>query len=174
MPVIKIGGKGKKPTVTSSKRTSSAKRTSATKSAKRVGTAKKAVKATGTKRTVSSAKKNGGGPGSRGPRTPKIDSKVLNTHVKALKRAGDARRKAEDAHNEAVNDLHAVAQAAIEAEVPMSVISRETGVSRQWLYKMGQFRERTNGNGRKGRATKAARSSKSSATKTCRPRVRSK
>lgn len=173
MPVIKIGGKGKS-TATSSKKSSSAKRTSV-KSTKRVGTAKKAVKATGTKRAVSSAKKNGGGPGSRGPRTPKIDAKVLSTHEKALKRAGDARRKAEEAHNEAVNELHAVAQAALDAEVPMSVVSRTTGVSRQWLYKMGSFRERTNGNGRKsGRATKAARSTKSSATKTRRPRVRSK
>ena len=47
---------------------------------------------------------------------------------------------------------------AIEAEVPMGIISETVGVSRQWLYKMGSFRERTNGSGSKAKAKAAVQS----------------
>lgn len=175
MPVIRIGGKAKaKPATTSKTRTTSSKRSSAKR-----GTATPAKKrSTAAKKTTRPARKgpgSQGGPGSRGPRTPKIAKNVLDKHVAALRAAGKERKDAEKAHDKAVEGVHKAAQAAMKAEVPMSIISAEIGVSRQWLYKMGQFKERTNGS--QPTATSATRrgSKKKSGggTKT-RPRVRSK
>jgi len=168
MPVIRIGGKAKsKPATTSKTRSSSSKRSSTVKR----GTAAPAKKRSTAVKKTTARKSNGGGPGSRGPRTPKIDKKVLDKHVAALREAGKERKRAEKEHDKAVDGVHKAAQAALAAEVPMSIVSAELGVSRQWLYKMGQFRERTNGS--KPSATSATRRGKKSGTKT-RPRVRSK
>lgn len=152
MPVIKIGG---------SKTT--AKKTAAKPAAKRGSTARKSTttaKRTTAKRTATKPKPARKAAGPRGPRTPKTDPKLLKRHVTALESAGNKRQRAEEMHQEAVEAVHEAAQAALADEVPMTLISEKLGVSRQWLYKMGEFRSRTNGNGngrvKKPRATAAA------------------
>lgn len=151
MSVIRIGGKknsaAKKTTSKPAAKSTGAKRT-ATKPAARKTAAKP-------KATAKKAKPVGA---PRGPRTPKTDPKILARHIKALEAAGTKREKAEAAHKEAVNSVHDAAQAALEDEVPMTLISEKLGVSRQWLYKMGSFSGRSNGNGKpKPRATTAAK-----------------
>lgn len=133
------------PKRTASKSTSTAKRTTAKKST-----------STGRKR---------GGP--RGPRTPNLPKGVLDKHTKALEAAGQDLAEAQQAHEDATNAVYAAAGAALEANVPMSIVSDLTGVSRQWLYKMGEHAGR-NGSGSKSAAKRAAKSGvrgKSTATK---------
>jgi isopropylmalate/homocitrate/citramalate synthase len=153
MPVIKIGGKAKSPAKPAAKKTASKP------AAKKAAPAKRTASKPAAKKTT--AKTNG----TVRRQTPKIDTKVLDRHVKALTAAGDKRRKTEEAHQAAVENVHEVVTAAIEAKVPMSIIADSVGVSRQWLYKMGNFRERTNGSSstRKTAAKKPA--ARASATK---------
>jgi len=90
-----------------------------------------AEKAEGTRRNVTGLAKT----------DPKLEAKLL----KAVKAAGDRRRKAEIEHKESVDALYEVAKEALDAEVSMAKVSDASGISRQWLYKMGEFADRDNG-----------------------------
>jgi len=163
---INVGGKSSASSTRRSARTGkpstvgTAKRT--TKPAKKASTAKKSTAKGGR----GPAKGSGGAP--RGPRTPKVEPKLLEKHVKALEAAGKRRADAEAEHDASVTNVHEVAQAALAAEIPMTLISDKLGISRQWLYKMGNFRSRTNGSKPKAaakKATSAARTTRSTAKK---------
>jgi hypothetical protein len=74
---------------------------------------------------------------------PKLEAKLL----KAVTAAGDRRREAKIEHEESVNALYEVAKEALEAGVSMAKVSDASDISRQWLYKMGEFAGREDGNG---------------------------
>jgi transposase-like protein len=92
-----------------------------------------------------------------------IDAKVEARLLKAVTRAGERRQKAKIEHEESVNALHTAAQEALEGGVSMAKVADSSGISRQWLYKMGDFRQdergghqlRANGNGEDKPAAKA-------------------
>jgi hypothetical protein len=71
-----------------------------------------------------------------------IDARTEAKALKLVLAAGDRRRKAEIEHKESVNALHAAASDALAAGVSMSKVSDASGISRQWLYKMGEYNER--------------------------------
>ena len=75
-------------------------------------------------------------------RTSDIDPRTEAKLVKLVTKAGDRRRRAEEEHKESVNALHAAAQEALEAGVSMAKVAEASGISRQWLYKMGEFADR--------------------------------
>lgn len=76
---------------------------------------------------------------------PQVSDAQLNKWIKQLYSAGDKLRKTQVAHTEAVDNVNEVAQDALAAGVPMKIVHEQTGVSRQWLYKMGQSNKRDNG-----------------------------
>jgi transposase-like protein len=85
-----------------------------------------------------------------------IDAKAEARLLKAVTKAGERRQKAKIEHEESVNALHTAAQEALEGGVSMAKVADSSGISRQWLYKMGDFRQdergghqlrATNGNG---------------------------
>jgi DNA-binding phage protein len=97
--------------------------------------------------------------GPRRNRTSDIDAKDEAKLIKLVTKAGDRRRQAEEEHKESVNALHAAAQEALEAGVSMAKVADASGISRQWLYKMGTFRPEERGgtqlraNGGNGKTT---------------------
>jgi hypothetical protein len=95
----------------------------------------------------------------RQPAQPKVDPKVLKEHTKALERAGARHRGAREELDEAINEVYEVVSAAQAAGVGMSLIERTVGVSRQWLYKMGNSSKR-NGNGNKPAAKRSRSAAK--------------
>lgn len=153
MPAIKIGGRSatKKPAAKpSTTRKPAAKKTAAKPAAKKT-TATKA----GAKSAPKAAPKKAAAP--RPPRTPKIDPKIVSSFEKRLKAAGAKRAKTLEAHDAAVDEMATVVQEAMKAEVPMSIISNSTGVSRQWLYKISQFKGRNGAPAKTpGKTTRAA------------------
>jgi hypothetical protein len=98
--------------------------------------------AEGTKRNVTGLAKS----------DPKLEAKLL----KAVKAAGDRRREAKIEHEESVNALYEAAKEALEAGVSMAKVSDSCDISRQWLYKMGEFAGREGGNGGNGASTSKA------------------
>ena len=92
-------------------------------------------------------------------RTSNIDPKDEARFIKLVTQAGDRRRAAEEEHKESVNALHSAAQEALEAGVSMAKVADASGISRQWLYKMGDFRSDERGgtqlraNGGNGKTT---------------------
>lgn len=109
------------------------------------------------------------------------DERVIKRHVKALTKAGDLRREAEEAHKEAVEAMFEATRAAMDDGVPTGTIIEYAGITRQWLYNMGKHRNRDNGGAKasKSSARKSATKSSSrtrpstSGSKTKRPRIRS-
>jgi hypothetical protein len=115
-----------------------------------------------------------------------IDPRTEARLLKAVEKAGERRAKAEAEHKEAINALHAAAVEAIEEGVTMAKVSDVSGISRQWLYKMGDFADRggvvttgsTNGGGdggsrpakRTAKARPAKRASARTRTSTATPR----
>lgn len=94
---------------------------------------------------------------SRRSSVPKTDDKTMTRLLASVKKAGDRRRKAEEEHKASVDALHEAAQAALDGGVPMARVSDASGISRQWLYKMGEFAGRgENGNGGNKATAKAA------------------
>jgi hypothetical protein len=163
MPVIRIGGKSNNGTASkksSSKRSTATKRVSSKASRARKTAPQTAPRSSSRVQKSATAQK-------RAARKPKVDEKVLNKHVTALKTAGNERKAAEAAHDKAVNNVHKAAVAAIKAGVPMGLVATTVGVSRQWLYKMGDFRDRQNGSSA-GKATTATRKKVTTSS----PRVR--
>ena len=157
---IKVAGKADaKPAAT---RSTSARKTAATpakRSTKRKGTAPAAKRGAARPRsTTRPAKTNGEGPVRRASKG--IDARTEARLLKAVEKAGDRRRKAEIEHKESINALHDEAKAAIEGGVSMAKVADASGISRQWLYKMGDFAERdgvTNGSGTKTAAKSATK-----------------
>ena len=97
---------------------------------------------------------------SRRSSVPKTDDKTMKTLLTAVTKAGDRRRKAEIEHKASVDALHEAAQAALDGGVPMARVSDASGISRQWLYKMGEFAGRgENGSGSKPAAKAAVKRS---------------
>jgi len=93
---------------------------------------------------------------------PQTDDKTMKRLLDAVEKAGARRKKAENEHKESVDALHAAASAALSGGVPMARVSDASGISRQWLYKMGEFRNRENGGEPetpKAAATKSTRKS---------------
>lgn len=155
MPAIKIRAAGAKSTPAAkpkpkakpaAKRSGAKATTRPTTRGKRGASAKPAAKrgpgrprkteaeaAEGTKRNVTGLAKS----------DPKLEAKLL----KAVKAAGDRRREAKIEHEESVNALYEVAKEALEAGVSMAKVSDSSDISRQWLYKMGEFAGREGGNG---------------------------
>lgn len=120
---------------------------------------------------------------SRRSSVPKTDDKTMTKLLAAVGKAGDRRRKAEIEHKASVDALHEAAQAALDGGVPMARVSDASGISRQWLYKMGEFAGRgENGNGGNKAAAKAAvkRTTRQSTKRTqsksasTRPRIKSR
>lgn len=118
-----------------------AKRTSAKPAAKR-GTA--ATKRNTRSTSKPKAKSAPTGPTRRSSK-PQVSEAQLNKWIKQLYAAGEKLRKTQVAHVEAVDALNDVAQEALAVGVPMKIVHEQTGVSRQWLYKMGQSNKRDNG-----------------------------
>jgi hypothetical protein len=138
---INIKAKGKTETPAPKPRRS----TAAKSTAKRGAAAKRATK------TAAAAPK-----ATRTPRATnsKIDARTEAKFLGLVEKAGKRRAAAEIEHKESVTALHAAAAAALEAGVPMAKVSEKSGISRQWLYKMGEFANRSvdlragsNGNG---------------------------
>jgi hypothetical protein len=80
-----------------------------------------------------------------------IDARTEARLLKLVEKAGDRRTKAEAEHKESIDALHDAAREAIEGGVSMAKVADASGISRQWLYKMGDFEGRkgvTNGNGK--------------------------
>jgi hypothetical protein len=92
---------------------------------------------------------------------PRVEARVL----KLVEKMGDRRAKAEAEHQEAINALHEAAQEALEVGVSMAKVSDASGISRQWLYKMGDFRGRGNG-GNGSKATPAKTTTKTPVKRT--------
>jgi hypothetical protein len=121
---------------------------------------------------------------SRRSSVPKTDDKTMKTLLAGVTKAGDRRRKAEAEHKASVDALHEAAQAALDGGVPMARVSDASGISRQWLYKMGEFAGRgENGSGSKPaaksavkRATSTKQSTKRTQSKSAgtRPRIKSR
>jgi hypothetical protein len=94
-----------------------------------------------------------------------VDPKVEARALKAVKSFGDRRAKAEAEHQEAINALHQAAKEALELGVSMAKVSDASGISRQWLYKMGDFRGRGS-NGASAQPTAAKATPAKAAAKT--------
>ena len=86
--------------------------------------------------------------------------------LKLVEKMGERRAKAEAEHQEAINSLHEAATEALEAGVSMAKVSDASGISRQWLYKMGDFRGRGNGGNGNGSSKPAAKPAAKSTAKT--------
>jgi hypothetical protein len=159
MPVkIKVAGKSEdKPAARKTR--STAKPAASKRSTKRQGTAPAAKRgAARTRTTTRPAKSNGEGPVRRASKN--IDPRTEARLLKAVEKAGDRRRKAEIEHKESINALHDEARLAIEGGVSMAKVADASGISRQWLYKMGDFADRegvTNGSGSKTAAKTATK-----------------
>ena len=76
-------------------------------------------------------------------KTSDIDAREEAKLVKLVEKAGDRRRKAEEEHKESVSALHEAAAEALQAGVSMAKVADASGISRQWLYKMGDFADRS-------------------------------
>ena len=76
---------------------------------------------------------------------PQTDDKTMKRLLDAVAKAGARRKKAEAEHKASVDALHTVAKAALDGGCPMGRVSESSGISRQWLYKMGEHAGRDNG-----------------------------
>ena len=70
--------------------------------------------------------------------------KTALQHDTALKEVGARRKAAEQEHKDAVEAMHKAATAALDAGIPMSIVASTLGVSRQWIYRMGNYADRSN------------------------------
>ena len=163
---IRSGAKAKPAATRSTRKTAAAKPATKRTTAKRT-TTKPAASAT--KRTTGRApgrtRKDGSEPVRRSTPNPNLDAATMKRHIAAVTKAGQARKKAEAAHKAAVQALHEAATAAMDAGVPMARVAEVSGISRQWLYKMGEYADRGgNGSGSKTAAKTAAKTTTAKAT----------
>jgi hypothetical protein len=137
---LKLRTPGSKP---AAKKSTTKKSTTNTTRAKAKPASKPAAKRTTTS-TRAKAKTNGGSSTRRSSLWAGTE-KQLDTWINKLSKAGSNLRKAQVVHTTAIDDVNEVALDALEAGVPMKVVHEETGVSRQWLYKMSSSNSRNNG-----------------------------
>lgn len=114
-----------------------------------------AAKATGTKRATSaraasttrkrSEPKPAAAASNRRSSVPQTDDRTMKRLLSDVEKAGKLRAKAEAAHKASVQALYEAATNALNSGVPMAEVSKVSGISRQWLYKMGDFAKRGNG-----------------------------
>jgi hypothetical protein len=169
---IKAGNRQKSAPAKPAARKSGAKATTRpTTRGKRAGSAAKSTPAkrgSGRPRKTESTNVERQTP-TRRNRTSDIDPREEARMVKLVTKAGTRRKKAEVEHKESVDALHAAASEALAAGVSMAKVAEASGISRQWLYKMGEFAERkTNlraGNGGSGNGKTAAKSVRKPAAK---------
>ena len=134
---------------------STAKSEDAPKRSTRKSTTKPAARATGTKRSTGSraastrkrsepkaSAATAKAASTRRSAVPQTDDRAMKRLLADVQKAGTLRKKAEAAHKAAVNALHDAAKAALDVGVPMARVSDVSGISRQWLYKMGEAKER--------------------------------
>jgi len=122
-----------------------------------------------TERAKPAAAKSSDGPVRRASKN--VDPRTEARLLKAVAKAGERRKKAEMEHKESINALHDAAREAIIGGVSMAKDADESGISRQWLYKMGDFAEREgvtagNGNGNGKTAAKAPAARRAPAKRT--------
>jgi hypothetical protein len=119
-------------TRTAAKATTAAKprtRGAAAKSAGSKAKATTAKKTTTTKRNVVS--------------TGKAEQRTIDSQVKKLSKIGADRKKAEAAHKALVDKTYEAAQEALGKGVPTGVVAESLQISRQWLYKIGNYSGRS-------------------------------
>jgi hypothetical protein len=154
MPVkIKVAGKSTEKPAAKPARSTGRKATT------RKGTTSARASAKRTERAKPAAAKSSDGPVRRASKN--VDPRTEARLLKAVAKAGERRAKAEMEHKESINALHDAAREAIAGGVSMAKVADESGISRQWLYKMGDFAEREgvtagNGNGKTAAAKPAA------------------
>src|SRR3954452_3882399 len=136
---VRGAGAGSKPAA----RKSTAAKNTGTKATTKRSTAKPAAsKAATTKR---GAKAKTAQLPTRRSTAATTDDRTMKKLLTAVQKAGDRRYKAKQEHEAAVDSLYEAAKAALDGGVPMARVSESSGISRQWLYKMGEFAGRTNG-----------------------------
>ena len=106
------------------------------------------------------------------------DQKVINKHIKILQSVGEDRDETKRAHEAAVQAVYEATQAAMDDGVPTGIITEHSGISRQWLYKMGEHAGR-DGNGaakpaRKSTAAKGRGRATASKQSSNRPTIRTR
>lgn len=119
----------------------------------------KAVKTTGRGVTKRAPKEDVEAKVDRRTAEGKVDPRVLTRHEDGLIEIGERMAAAQAERKAALEDAYEVTQAALTDEVPMALVSRLTGISRQWLYNMG------NHAGRNGSATQGRLGPRGGATK---------
>lgn len=169
MPVVKIntGAKGSKPaaskTAVKAKGSTAAKPAAKTRStaakaapktaAKKTTTARKTAAAkpaaskakTAVKRGTTAAKKTSAktAPARKQASTGKADQRTIDAQVKKLTKIGTARKAAEQKHKDLVDQSYEAAQEALAKGVPTGVVASSLQMSRQWLYKIGNYSGRS-------------------------------
>lgn len=134
---------------------SSKGKSKSTRSSKPKSTSRSKSRGTTKSKSTSASRKRGAATTTkRKSPTPKVDQKIVKKHVTALKRAGNARDKAQAAYDESVEEVFSTVQDALGDGVPMSIVSESVGVSRQWLYNMGNHKGRNGGGKRKSKKRK--------------------
>jgi hypothetical protein len=156
-------------------------KTEAPKRSTRKTTAKPAAKATGTKRGTRMATTRKRSEPARKPTlsnrrssVPQTDDKTMKKLLTDVQKAGALRKKAEEAHKASVQALYEAATNALNSGVPMAEVSKVSGISRQWLYKMGDFAKRGNGASAAKASTRKASTAKATPAKSTTKRTQSK
>lgn len=70
------------------------------------------------------------------------DDDEMRSHEAALREAGDERRSAKEAHDEAVDKLADAVGKARRAGVPIKTIERCAGIKKQWMYELTRYKGR--------------------------------
>jgi hypothetical protein len=173
MPAIKIRARGGAATEPEAKPKATRKSAAKKPAAKRASTRKAAASAAAPKRRGPGRPRKAEGEPVRRNSTG-VDPKVEARLLKLVEKAGDRRRKAEIEHKESVNALHDAAQEALAAGVSMAKVSDSSGISRQWLYKMGEFADRSNGGSTPAKAPAKRAAAKPAAKRTTTRKTASK
>ncbi len=153
------------------------RKTATSKTSTRKSAAKPAARSTSTRRKTPAKSAGTTMSDGRVRRPVTNDERVINKHIKILERVGAEREEAKVAHDEAVEAVYKATKAAMDAGVPTGVISEYAGISRQWLYKMGEHQGRNGSDTAKSPARKpAAKASTraSAAKKSTRPTIRTR
>jgi hypothetical protein len=158
---IKVAGKSTAKADTPAKRSTRTTRATAKPATKRTTTKRATTKtaAAPAKRAPGRPRKDGSAPVRRSRANSNMDERTMKRHLTAVEKAGVARKKAELAHKAAVDNLHRVASEAMDAGVPMARVADVSGISRQWLYKMGEFAGRSNGDTKPAATTRTRKTS---------------
>lgn len=160
-----------KATEPEAKKTTRTRSTGAKSTAKAKTATKPARKAPAAKKTAAKPKSS---TATRRSSKPQVDQRTLDRHLKAMERTGAKREATKEKWEEAVKATHEAALEALDAGVPMSMVSEATGISRQWLYKLiEQAQGSTNGKGTKTEAKSAVKSAKRGSGSTRKAAVKS-